>query len=298
MLQNRLKRGENRIASRRNKITRRGNRATSGIKVALGIALIAMLLVIPLDQGFLGHLANLSAQEALSGREILERVAGGQSGLTDYVADSQVEVKAPGINWPKMKIRVYFKSPGKVHVESDRLALVPANNLVIPDVDRLLAGGVEIKRLEDEKTGSPEDGTNNAEYVVLVSPGATSPGRREGVMRLMVDPGRWLITRAQMQDSAGGEVRVSFSYTQVEGFWLPALIKGEGQVRGVHLPPITRGGGPGSSGPSGFPGGTGGGGNNPGAGEDQGMFKLSFAVSYHNYRVNTGLSDKIFESRK
>lgn len=291
MLENHLKRG-------RNGVTRGENEVTPGIKVALGIAVIIMLLFMPLNQWVLGSRANLSAQEALSGREILERVAGGQSGLKDYVADSQVEVRAPGIKWPKMKIRVYFKSPGKVHVESDQLALVPTNSLVIPDVDRLLAGGFEIKRLEGESTGLPEAGTNNAEYVVLVSPGATGSGRHEGVMRLMVDPGRWLITRAQMQDSAGGEVRVSFSYTQVDGFWLPALIKGEGQVRGVHLTPIAKGNGPGSSGPSGFPGGTGGGGNNPETGEDPGIFKLSFAVSYSNYRVNTGLSDKIFESRK
>ncbi|MGE5577222.1 MAG: hypothetical protein ACM3TT_08535 [Syntrophothermus sp.] len=279
---------------------RRDRLIGSKFKVALAITTMVAALAISLGWQFWGDSPDLFAQEVLSGREILERVAAGQAGLQDFVADSQVEVKAPGIKWPKMKLRVYFKSPDKVHVESDRLALVPAGNLVVPDVRRLLAVGAVIERLEDETTDAQGPGPGADEYLILITPGQAPSGRRgkhEGMMRLAVDPDRWLITRALMQDPVGGEMEVFFSYTQVEGFWLPSLIRGEGQMRGFRQPPSVKGGSS-TPGASNLPGGAGGG-TNPGAtlGGTEAV-KLYFTVSYNNYRVNVGLSDKIFESRK
>ena len=67
----------------------------------------------------------------LSAQEIVKRAADEYDRVQDYMVDAKVTVSSPDVHVPEMNVKIYFKKPDKLHVESKSgFAVLPKQGLV------------------------------------------------------------------------------------------------------------------------------------------------------------------------
>ena len=214
----------------------------------------------------------------LSGGAMMENVAKGVEGVKDFVATIEADVNMERVRVPKMSATMYFKQPDKLHFTSSNFAMLPREGLALnPSLlqqryDAVTRGQdtVEGRMLEKLQLTAKERRTRPAELV------------------LWVDPAHWTIARIQTVPYQGRSLKMDFLYALQAGkYWLPRTLKASFEIisrdtseanaeqnfdpdmptpqqQGVRLP--TRGG--------------------------------SITVQYFDYKINTGLSDEIFERKE
>jgi len=225
------------------------------------VSLLTLLLITPASH------AQVSA--ALSGDQILQRVEGGFAGIDDYTVTLDVTVDIERLKVPPMHVTMYFKRPEKVHFETDGFALLPREGMALSTGRLRSRYSIESVRKE------VLDGTT---VQVLTLKSRTDRSKLHDVL-LYVDPEHWTASQFVSPLPDGRIMTAAFRYQQVDGHWLPSSLVVHfasaptdtvdlnifEQITPTRRPQLPRNG--------------------------------TITVSYSNYRLNSGLSDEIFERR-
>jgi outer membrane lipoprotein-sorting protein len=212
--------------------------------------------------------------EALSAAVMMEKVEKGFEGIKDFEVSIEATVDMERVRVPKMTGTLYFKRPDKIHFASANFMLLPREGIVVnPSVLR--------ERYQPSLAGEEEIDGKKLFKLQLV---AKTENIRPRQMQLWIDPARWTIARMETVPYQGRILRLTFDYELQGGkYWLPRTLSASFDVavrdtsRQIELdvaaqPQFEQMRRPPRSG--------------------------SITVTYSNYKVNTGLSDSIFERQQ
>jgi len=201
-----------------------------------------------------GMLPAAGAAHALTPMQVVQRALQVQQQVADYTATVTVSVSAPNVQIPSRTMKVYYKRPDKVHVESEGLAIVPRDALLMGNLGRHLETNTQ--------AGLVGTGTLSGRPVWCVKLTPLDAGPGSGRMLCWIDRERYLLLRSEVWDAVQKAMTISFSYSLVQQrYWMPTQILCEFSAKLLD-----------------------------GSGE-----QARVTVGFTNYRVNTGLSDSIFE---
>ncbi|MFN0156463.1 MAG: hypothetical protein ACKVRP_00155 [Bacteroidota bacterium] len=209
----------------------------------------------------------LVAHGQLSGEDVLKKVEEHSRGVEDYIVQLDVTVDLERLKVPSMKVKMYFKQPDKVHYESGSFALLPKESIAL-NPSQLL------ERYTIENTRQFSDSGRSYHELSL------RPKRQNTASRgltLTVDAERWVPVLLSSSLPDGRLMSAEFTHEQVEGHWLPALLNvkfsSDAKDEDVEQPPTP-------------------------TPQTRLPRKGSITIRYSEYRLNTGLSDEVFEKKE
>jgi outer membrane lipoprotein-sorting protein len=195
-------------------------------------------------------------------KQILDRAAKHYDAVKDYTTNVKVTVESPSINVPEMNAKVYFKQPDKLHVESkDGFALLPRQGVLLGNPLREIMSGTELSLHGSERV---------LDHDCYVLKSITRREGRTSESTVWIDKKEWLVRQIQTNPEWGPSAKVKLWYTRVDRkHWMPLTT-----VAQIALPPLR-----------------------PTASQEGASASRPTIVTirFSGYRVNTGLSDKIFE---
>jgi len=221
------------------------------------------LLILMLTAGALTT-GSVSAKP-LTAQEIVRRAADEYDRVQDYMVDAKVAVSSPNVHVPEMNVKIYYKKPDKLHVESkDGFAALPKDGIVIGNPLREMLKNSELNLSGSEKALGRDCHLIKVTY---------RKDDRTTRARVWIDKERWVVVQMAVDPESGPSLRLNMWYARVGGkYWMPSksqavvefpTISGE-RVQKVSKP----------SKPS------------------------TITVQFSNYKINTGLSDKIFQKKR
>jgi hypothetical protein len=205
--------------------------------------------------------------------DILTRALTLHRGVRDYTAQVATHIDVPDVDMPDRNVKVYVKPPDKAYVESKgQFVIIPKEALLFGDVAKRIGQQATVLLIGTKKQG------RDAMYTLKIIPKAGPPppqpkgphGRpmprppqpaNERVL-MTVNGSRWTMEKLQFMEGAKQVGSVDFVYALVQGFWMPTRV----------LATLT-----------GIPGS-----DKPG----------HFTITFSDYRINTGLTDKFFEDKQ
>jgi len=198
--------------------------------------------------------ASALPASALTAMEMVERALRATEQVEDYTATVAVSIEAPNINIPRRTVKVYYKRPDKVHVESDGIAVIPR--------DALLMGNLAMHIKDFASASFIAEGTLRGRPVRCIKLAPLDPEASSGRVLLWIDSERYLLLKSEIWRAEKRQLSVRFHHELVSGHWMPSQINTD----------VAKGAlGRDRDGPA------------------------RFDMQFTNYRVNTGLSDSIFE---
>ena len=224
------------------------------------------VLVMLLFQGF-----DYSAKcNELTVDDILRNLQSTFTEIEDYTALLHVETDIKQVRVPKMEVKVFFKQPDKLHLQSKGFAMLPREGMLInpnrfskEDFYMSILGKEIIKDMETFK-------------LELVP-------RKEKIkvrkLIIWVDPVKWISLKIDTVTWHGQSIKVDFEYRKfLDRYWLPVKAKAAVDLSGFkgfssfhEMPDWERGAGTGSM--------------------DK---KGEIIVQFYDYRINEGIPDSIF----
>ncbi|MFH0992437.1 MAG: hypothetical protein V1799_20750 [bacterium] len=223
----------------------------------------------------LAFCGSLFSQQKYSGAEILGNVEKNWNAIQDYVADVEAAVDMERLRVPKMKAKLYFKTPDKIHIESPGFALLPREGLALNP--KMLRSLYDITVVGTEMVESTQT------FKLQLAAKDLKTMIRQ--MHLWVDPKNWTIMQMQTIPYGKRVTSLRFTYQLLEGqYWLPSMLRADFETSAEDtvqrkadeaLPQQekweqTR----------------------------QLPRKGSITVRYSNYKVNGGLSDELFKKNE
>ncbi len=218
---------------------------------------------------------SMVGQRAPTGEQILRNVARGMEQIRDYVVDVEAEVQMERLRVPRMQAKMYFKRPNKMHIESQSFAMLPREGVALDPAFLLETYDVALigtDTLEGQKT-----------YKLQLA--AKELATRLRQLHLWVEERNWTILKMETIPYQGRILTVTFRHAlQRGGFWLPREMWVEFETphreAGERRSDTTRL-------------------NSPQWEEIQRPLRSgTIHVHYTNYRINTGLSDEVFERKE
>jgi outer membrane lipoprotein-sorting protein len=198
---------------------------------------------------------------------ILKKVKAQFDKVHDYSATLTATVNMERINIPPMQLKVYFKQPNKVHIESKNFAMLPREGFALNPTDLLTNFDATI-----EET-TREEGSTVYRLRLVSKPVPNRPVRES---RIWVDGNRWVITRLETSPMEGRTIEIRFEYATVQSeYILPSLMEASFDFSQGDDDTAARRGG-----------------------HVRMPSKGSVEVKYSEYVVNKGLSDEIFEKKE
>lgn len=210
----------------------------------------------------------------LSAKDILKRMQKSFEEIEDYTVTLDETIKMEGVKIPKREVKLYYKKPNKVHIESKDIAFIPRGGIVINPSYHLKEHfkplGVEEEILEGIRT-----------YRLTLTSKEASLGKKA---MLWVESKHWSPKKMEITGWEGGTVLVQIEHAIVEGkYWLPKSTLVE-----LNIPSKTP---------------------KRRVFESLDDFdarkerlsvrprKGTVSISFRDYKVNTGLCDEIFERK-
>lgn len=194
-------------------------------------------------------------------KAVLVRASAQYDAVRDYVVDAKLTAESPSTHVPEMKIKIYYKQPNKVHVESkDGFAMFPRHGAIVGNPLRDMVGGTDLVIQRSERVLGADC------YLIKGS------FKREGYSAqasVWIEKAKHLVRQVAVNPEWGPSVSAKLWYTRVGGrYWLPSTT-----VATVSTPPIP---------------------NEDAESDKQPFVPMTVRLRFANYRVNTGLDDKIF----
>ncbi|HTR81929.1 MAG TPA: hypothetical protein VMM58_09895 [Bacteroidota bacterium] len=187
--------------------------------------------------------------------------------IKDYVATLKVTVDMEKTQIPEMLVTIYFKQPDKVHIESKNFAMIPRE---VADVNPIQL----MDKFDATAVGTEQK--DNVTYYKLRLMSKPEKGRPVRESYALVDGSRWVVTHFETAPSEMRKVLVDLDYMMVDHkYILPKKV----DVRLETQEPSD------SSAERMY-------------GQQRTPRKGTVTVQYSDYKVNTGLSDEIFEKKK
>lgn len=203
----------------------------------------------------------------IDGNEILKKVADQVDGLRDYEVTLDIMPNIENMSIPPMNVRMFFKKPDKVHIESKGFALLPREGLTFNPAslsERFLVDGARADTIDGKR-------------ILRLTMRPRSEQARTRRVILHVDPERWTAERFQTTGGDGRSMTADFTYGRVGEFWLPSRLHvgfSAAPADTVEVPSWEQQGPAGMSRP--------------------GIRRGTIDVRYSDYRVNPGLPDELF----
>ena len=205
--------------------------------------------------------------QSISAAEILQKMKQQFDPVKDYTVTLNATVNMERMQIPEMIVTLYFKQPDKIHIESKNFAMVPKEAIalnptqLIDKFDATIAG-------KEEK-----DNTTIYKLRLISKPEKGKPVRESYVW---VDGSRWVVTHFESTPSDVRKISVDLEYVVLDGkYILPSKIAAK---MDAQQPPDS---------------------------SAEKMYspqrmprKGNVTILYSDYRVNTGLSDEIFDKKK
>lgn len=194
-----------------------------------------------------------------SADEIFTTLKRGFAGVNDYRADVCLTVKGPSVSINDMRMTVCFKKPNKIHIDAAQgMAMVPRGSFFGNPMSELATGARPVYLRSESKLG------RNCDVIRLANPtaGSNAPAvtlwiDKEHVVMVAMETSA--LRQAQHED---GGLKTSWRYEMIDGkYYLPVEIRADMRAPGRA---------------------------NPGQ-------PVKAVIKFTNYRVNKGISDKVFE---
>jgi len=141
--------------------------------------------------------------------------------IEDYSVKIKVSVKMTGLRMPRKKIKLYYKSPDKIKVESKGFAIVPKTGLggspnqFLNMMQSVHVSGVEVLNGRDHwvLTGSVNPDSMDIHVNEEKFPNI--------VMNLWVEGDSWAITQVETEIDSQKVFKLISEYEEVDGVFLP-----------------------------------------------------------------------------
>ncbi len=210
---------------------------------------------------------QLSPAQTPTAAEILHNMKSQFDLVKDYTATLKVAVDMEKMQIPEMLVTIYFKQPDKIHIEAKNFAMVPREIVGLNPAQLL-------DKFDATVVGSERKESVTVYKLRLVSKPEKGKPVRESY--IWVDGTRWVVIHYESTPSDVRKVTVDLEYETVDGkFTLPSKIEARMDIQQS----------PDSSGEKMY---------NP----QRMPRKGTASIIYTDYKVNTGLSDEIFEKKK
>jgi len=161
--------------------------------------------------GLSARLVLAVSQSAPDPQKIIDRVQSTYEAINDYRVTAHVKVDIPNLRMPDKRIKILFKKPDRITIQTNGFALVPKIGF-IPILDTLLTNKMTVKF----KNTIQENGKTL--HLLEFTPKQQS---EDASITIWVDTQRWTIEKALLRLKDTGESVMNFSYRQIDGFWLP-----------------------------------------------------------------------------
>ena len=203
---------------------------------------------------------------------ILERVKEAFSDIEDYEVDVHIKIDVEFLKVPEGNAKLYFKQPDKIHVESEKFALLPKQGLDFSPVALL-----------DEKYTAIFEGDtaiNNIQTsVVKIIPIGSSSDVI--LSTLWIDQARNLIMKIESSRKPTGTYTIEFTYEKYQDkYELPSTMHFSFTVDRMRFPKGMAGQMESENGK---------------ASEKTGPVIGNVYLNYSNYNVNQNLPDELFD---
>ncbi|MBD3292883.1 MAG: outer membrane lipoprotein-sorting protein [Armatimonadia bacterium] len=190
---------------------------------------------------------------AATAMEMVEDALRATEQVEDYTATLKVAIEAPNINIPRRTVKVFFKRPDRVHLESNGLAVIPRDALLMGNLATHIKNYATASFVADgEISGRPVK-------CIKLSPREQRDGK--GRVLVWIDKEHSLLLKSEIWRSGKRQLSVRFHHSQVGEYWMPAYI----------ITDVAEGA----------------------MGDNRGGAHIQ--MQFTDYRINTGLSDEIFE---
>ena len=166
-------------------------------------------------------LAALAARPACAetAMEMLQRALAATQAVEDYTADVTVSVDSPNLQIPRRTVRVWYKRPDKVHVESSGITVLPRDALLLGNLGRHIA--------EYAQASFNGSGTLNGRPVQSIKLTPIDAGPGTGRVLMWIDSERYLLLKSEIWRGGAAMLTVNFTWAQVSGHWMPTRIVAE-----------------------------------------------------------------------
>jgi|GEM_PF-484996 outer membrane lipoprotein-sorting protein len=231
----------------------------------LGAALILIAATLPM---------RAQKESEASANVMMQNVAKGFAAVQDFTVSLSADVDMERVRVPKMTATLYYKKPDKVHVESPNFAMLPREGIV-------LNPSILSERYRPTLKGKEEIEGRELYRIALT---AREARIRPAQLTIWIDRSNWTIARMESAPYQGRSLKLSMTHELHEGsMWLPRTLVASFEsavrdttptldlnVQGIPEPDQPR--------------------RPPRSGK--------ITVQYTGYKINTGLSDDLFEKKE
>jgi outer membrane lipoprotein-sorting protein len=204
---------------------------------------------------------------------ILKKVIETFSKVKDYVVDVQVKVDIDFIKVPETKAKIYFKQPDKINFESEGFALLPKDGINFSPLSFLKKEYTALYQKEDHIDNHPVS-------VIKIIP--TSDQGDIVLTTLWIDQLSYIIRKVESTTKSNGTFTIDLKYDDLDkDFSLPIAMIFGFNIDKMNLPKTFS--------------------DKAESESRKNIGKTTYGkvyITYSNYRINKGISDKIFEKKK
>ncbi len=203
--------------------------------------------------------------------EILDGVKEAFKKIEDYEVDIRVKIDVDFLKVPDSEARLYFKQPNKIHVESEKFALLPRQGLDFSPLGLLSGKYTALYEQEDTIRNIP---TSVVKIIPLGNDGDII------LSTFWVDQTRNLIIRVESTKKPTGTFTIDFTYEKYDDHYeLPSKMEFTFTVDKMM-----------------FPRGMDGQSDDDDSNDKSDSTTGKVYITYANYKVNQGLPDELFET--
>ncbi len=153
---------------------------------------------------------------AQSAMQTVKQALRATQAVRDYTATVTVTVDAPNLRIPRRTVKVYYKRPDRVHVESDGIAILPR--------DALLMGNLA-EHIETYANASFNGtGTLGGRPVRCIKLAPLEEGPGSGRVLVWIDSDRHLLLKSEIWRGGKAMLTVRFKWMRVGSHWMPERI--------------------------------------------------------------------------
>jgi outer membrane lipoprotein-sorting protein len=205
--------------------------------------------------------------------EILDGVKEAFKKIEDYEVDIRVKIDVEFLKVPDSEAKLYFKQPNKIHVESEKFALLPRQGLDFSPLGLLSGKYTALYEQEDTIRNIP---TSVVKIIPLGNDGDII------LSTFWVDQTRNLIIRVESTKKPTGTFTIDFTYEKYDYYYeLPSKMEFTFTVDRMM-----------------FPRGMDGQADDDDSNDKSDSKMGKVYITYTNYKVNQGLPDELFETEK
>jgi outer membrane lipoprotein-sorting protein len=225
---------------------------------ALRMAALALRLVL--------SLTPVLSFAQISGEQILKNIEANYSRIQDYTVVLDVAVDLERLKVPKMHATMFYKKPDNITFKSEGFALLPKEGVGFTPGN--LSARFEVANVE----------MRDAHYLLTMTLKNDKTKLRKAFVT--ANASNWTVASITTPQFDGRQMSATFTYQRVDGHWLPATLNVTFTSDTTDAEPTDP-----------FA-------QMPGAVRSSQMpRKGSIAVRYSDYKINTGLSDEVFENK-